>query len=279
MSFLVEPLNFEFMRNALAIAILLGILCPVVGTYLVVEQMSLMGNVISHAVLPGLSIAFFLGFNLSIGAFFAGTLSALLVAWIRSQSRVNVDAAMALVLSSFLAVGVMLVKLLRTNSIDLNGILFGEILGVTSTHVWQTLIITFLVLSLVKVFYRELLFYTFDPLGAKANGYPTNVIYFGFIAAVTLTIIASMQTVGVLLVMSLLVGPAITAYLLVKELHQMMGLGAILGIIASVSGMYMSYYLDVPSGPAIVLVIFGFFFLAFFFSPSQGILLRHSKKR
>lgn len=274
MSWLTDPLQFEFMCNALIIGVLMSILCGVVGSYLVVEHMSLMGNVISHSVLPGLSIAFFFNINLSFGAFIAGTLSALVVAWIRTQSRLNVDTAMALVLSSFLALGVMLIHLLRTNRIDLNQLLFGDILGVVRGDIWQVLIITLGILAIVALFYPEILYYTFDPLGAQASGLPVNWIYFGFIAAVTLTIIASMQTVGVLLVISLLVGPASTAYLLVKELHFMMGLGAIIGILGNVTGMYLSYYLDLPSGPSIVLVIFSFFLLAFFFSPSQGIFQR-----
>ena len=125
---------------------------------------------------------------------------------------------------------------------------------------------------LTKLFYKELEFYTFDPLGAKACGLPVNLLYFGLICAITLTIVASMQTVGVLLVMSLLVGPAITAYLLVKELSQMMLLGSIIGTSSSVIGMYCSYYFDLPSGAAIVMTIFTFFVLAFLFSPSQGLL-------
>ncbi|MDJ0688118.1 MAG: metal ABC transporter permease [Xenococcaceae cyanobacterium MO_188.B32] len=137
----------------------------------------------------------------------------------------------------------------------------------------QTAIITAIILVLTKLFYKELEFYTFDPIGAKACGLPVNLLYFGLICAITLTIVASMQTVGVLLVMSLLVGPAITAYLLVKELHQMMTLGAIIGIFSTISGMYLSYYFDLPSGAAIVMIVFGFFLLAFLFSPNQDILM------
>ncbi|MBD2184037.1 metal ABC transporter permease [Aerosakkonema funiforme] len=275
-NFLIEPLSFEFMRHALAIAILLGILCSVVGSFLIVQQMGMMGDAIAHSVLPGLSIAFFLGIDISIGAFIAGTLSALLVAWIRSQSRIKVDVAMALVLSSFLALGVTLIKILKTNKLDLHNILFGDILGVTITDVWHTLAIAVTILVLVKLFYKELLFYTFDPLGAQASGLAVTWIYLGLIAAITLTVIASMQTVGVLLIISLLIGPGISGYLLVKELHLMMGVGAVIGIIASISGMYLSYYWDIPSGPAIVLVVFGLFLLTLLFSPSQGILTRRS---
>ncbi|NES22124.1 MAG: metal ABC transporter permease [Symploca sp. SIO3E6] len=272
LNWLLEPLSFEFMRNAIAIAILLGILSAVVGSYLILQQMSMIGAVISHAVIPGLSIAFFLEINLLIGAFIAGICSALVVAGIHTRSRVKVDAAMALTLSSFLALGVLLITLLKTNRLDLSNILFGDILGVRPGDVWQTLVITVIILLLTKLFYKELLFYTFDPLGAQASGLPVKTMYFALICAITLTIVASMQIVGVLLVLALLVGPATAAYLLVKELHQMMILGAGIGMISGISGMYLSYHFDLPSGPAIVLMIFGFFLLALLLSPTQGIL-------
>lgn len=270
---LIEPLSFEFMRLALLTAILLGILCAVVGTYLIVQGMGLLGDVIAHAVLPGLAIALFFGVDIFIGAFISGTLSTFVITWIQSQSRVKVDVAMALVFSGFLALGITLITVLKSK-LDLHQFLFGDILGVTTTDVMRTGAIAILILLLVKLFYKELLFYTFDPLGAQAMGLPVTVIQFGLTAAITLTIIASMQAVGVVLVVSLLIAPGITAYLLVKELHQMMICGAIIGIISSVTGMYISYYLNVPSGAAIVLVVSGLFLLTLLFSPTQGILTR-----
>lgn len=270
-NWLIEPLSFEFMRLAIATAVMVGVLCSVVGSYLIVQRMALLGDAIAHSVLPGLAIAFFLGVDILVGAFISGTISTFVVAWIQSQSRVKIDAALGLVYSGFFALGVTLITLLRSK-LDLNSFLFGDILGVTSADALRTFIITIIVLLLVKLFYKELLFYTFDPLGAQAIGLPGNFIHFGLMAAITLTIIASMQAVGVVLVVSLLIGPGITAYLLVKELHLMMGLGAIIAVIASVSGLYISYYLNVPSGPAIVLVVSGLFLLALLFSPSQGIL-------
>ena len=275
---LIEPLSFEFMRLALLAAILLGILCAVVGTYLIVQGMGLLGDVIAHAVLPGLAIAFFFGFDIFIGAFISGTLSTFVITWIQSQSRVKVDVAMALVFSGFLALGITLITVLKSK-LDLHQFLFGDILGVTTTDVMRTGAIAILILLLVKLFYKELLFYTFDPLGAQAMGLPVTVIQFGLTAAITLTIIASMQAVGVVLVVSLLIAPGITAYLLVKELHQMMICGAIIGIISSVAGMYISYYLNVPSGAAIVLVVSGLFLLTLLFSPTQGILTRPEANR
>jgi len=273
LSWFIEPLGFEFMRNAILMAMLLGILCAVVGSYLIVQGMGLLGDVISHAVLPGLAIAFFFGVDIFLGAFISGTLSSFVIAWIQSQSRVKVDVAMAMVFSGFLALGIVLITLLGSK-LDLHSILFGDVLGVTTTDVVRTGAISIFVLFMVKLFYKELLFYTFDPLGAQAMGLPVNLMHFGLTAAITLTIIASMQAVGVVLVVSLLIGPGITAYLLVKELHQMMILGAISGVISSVSGMYISYYLNVPSGASIVLVVSGLFLLALLLSPTQGILTR-----
>ena len=275
---LMEPLGLEFMRNALAIGILIGVLSAVTGSYLIVQRMGLLGDVVAHAVLPGLAIAFYIGVDIFLGAFVAGTISTFVVAWIQSHSKIKVDTAMALVFSGFLACGVMLITILKSK-LDLHSFLFGDILGVTSTDLWRTLLIAIAVLVGVAIFYRELLFYCFDPLAAKAMGLPVHLIHFGLMAGITLTIIASMQSVGVVLVVSLLTGPAATAYLLVKELHLMMVLGAVFGVFASISGMYISYYHNVPSGSAIVLIISGMFLLAMLFSPSQGILTRRAISR
>lgn len=276
LDFFLEPLSYDFMQRAMITAILLGILCAVIGCYLIVQHMSLLGEVIAHAVLPGLAIAYYLNINIFLGAFISGVISSLVIGWIQSQSRVKVDVAMAIVFSGFLALGIILISLLKSK-LDLESFLFGEILAITQADVIRTLIITITLLFLVKIFYKELLFYTFNPLGAQAVGLPVNLINFGLISALTLTIIASMQVVGVVLVVSLLVGPGITAYLLVKELHQMMGLGAIIGVFSSVCGIYASYYLNVPSGAAIVLIVSVLFLIALLFSPSQGILTRQRK--
>lgn len=273
LNLLLEPLSYEFMRQAISIAIMLGILCAVVGSYLIVQRMGLLGEVIAHAVLPGLAIAFYLGIDIFIGAFISGTLSTFIIAWIQSQSRLKVDVAMGIVFSGFLAFGIMLITLLESK-IDLHNFLFGDILGVNNNDVIRVLLISFFVLIFVIVFYKELLFYTFNPLGAQASGLPVKLIHFGLISAIALTIIASMQAVGVVLVISLLIGPASTAYLLVRELHQMMIVGGIFGAFSSVAGMYVSYYLNVPSGAAIVLVATAAFVIVLLFSPSQGILTR-----
>lgn len=278
-NFFFEPLQFAFMRDALLMGAILGVLCAVTGSYLIVRQMSMIGDVIAHSVMPGLSLAFFWGWDLTVGAFIAGLLSAILVAVVEQRSPVKVDAAMSLTLTSFFACGILLIARLRTNQVDLTKLLFGDILEVTPSDVGRTAVITLLILVLVKLFYKELLFYSFDPLGAQASGLPVQWLYLGLISAITLTIVATMQVVGVLLVTALLIGPAITAYLWVKELHQMMLLGGMFGALATVGGMYASYYFDLPSGPAIVLVIFTGFLVTLLFSPRQGLLTQQGRSR
>jgi manganese/iron transport system permease protein len=270
---IIEPLSLAFMQRALMLGILLGILCAIVGSYMVVQQMGMLAHAISHSVMAGLPIAYVVGVALSFGALVAGIVSALVLYVIESRSRVKTDAAMALILTSFVATGVMLVSIIPgANRIDLLHVLFGNILGVTMTEIWWTLAVTAIGITLMRLFFKELLFYTFDPKGAQASGLPVHWYNVALIVAMTVTIVVCLPTVGALLVVALLVAPAVTAYLLVKELHHMMWVGAVIGSLSSVIGMYLSYYLDAPSGAAIVLVAFCFFCLAFCLSPSDGLL-------
>jgi manganese/iron transport system permease protein len=270
---LIEPLQYSFMQRSLIIAIITGIICAVVGSYLMVQRLALLGDAISHSVLPGLAIAFLVGGNIFVGAFIAGIVSTICINIIRTRSQIKEDAAMGIVFSAFFALGITLITVIqKDNKIDLNHFLFGNILGVTDTDVRDTLIIAAIVILIVVLLYKELLFYTFDKQGAQAVGLPVNLLDFGLMILIGLTIVASLKAVGVVLVLSLLITPAATAYLLVSRLHLMMMLGVIFGIISSISGMYLSYFYNLPSGPAIVLVASGLFVLAFLFSPSQGLL-------
>ncbi len=269
---LISPLQYGFMQRSLVVAIIVGLLCAIVGSYLMVQRLALLGDAISHSVLPGLAIAFMIGANIFIGAFIAGVVSTLAIAWIRTRSPIKEDAAMGIVFSAFFALGITLITVIqKDNKIDLNHFLFGNILGVTTNEVRDTAIIAITVLLVVFALYKELLFYTFDPSGAQAAGLPVNQLNFGLMLLIALTIVASMKSVGVILVLSLLITPGATAYLLVKRLHEVMILGAAIGIISSISGMYLSYFFNLPSGPAIVLVVSGLFLLALLFSPSHGI--------
>ncbi|MBF2034350.1 MAG: metal ABC transporter permease [Leptolyngbyaceae cyanobacterium T60_A2020_046] len=277
MDWVTDPLRYEFMRLALVSGALVGVLCPVVGALLIVQRMALISNVVAHSVLPGLVIAYAVRWPLLIGALVSGLLSTTVIAWVRSHSRIKADAIMALVLSSFFALGVVCITLFRTR-LNLEALLFGDILSVTPTDLWQVGAIVAIVVLAVRSFYKELLFFTFDRGGAEAAGLPVHHIDLGLTVATTLAIVASLKTVGVILVVAMVVGPAITAYLWVRELHTMLMLGAALGILESLLGIYASFYLDLPSGAAISLTIFAIFGLSFAVSPTQGGLQRWLKR-
>ncbi|MGF1495339.1 MAG: metal ABC transporter permease [Elainellaceae cyanobacterium] len=276
---LLDPLQYSFMQRSLLVAVTVGIICSVVGSYLMVQRLALLGDAISHSLLPGLAIAFLLGINIYVGAFIAGVVSTVLISWIHRRSPIKEDAAMGIVFSAFFALGITLITAIqRDNKIDLNHFLFGNILGVTAGEVRDTAIIAVLVLLGVVMLYKELLFYSFDPLGAQAAGLPTNLLSSGLMVLIALTVVASLKSVGVILVLALLITPSATAYLLVSRLHHVMLLGSGIGVFASVSGMYLSYFINLPSGPAIVLVAFSLFFLAFLFSPRYGVLTHRPAK-
>ncbi|MEN9221685.1 MAG: metal ABC transporter permease [Thermostichus sp. BF3_bins_97] len=261
---LLDPLSFAFMQRSLLVAVAVGILCAVVGSYLLVQSLALLGDAISHSLLPGLALAYLFGLNLFVGAFVAGVISAMLIQWIRSASPIKADAAMGIVFSAFFALGIVLITLIQRRArIDLNHFLFGNILGVNAADVLTVVGIALLVLGLVALFFKELTFYSFDPLGAKAAGLPTDKLGWGLMVLTSLTLVASMKAVGVLLVLAMLITPAATAYLWVPQLQQVMLLGSLFGVSASLIGMYASYYLNIASGPAIVLVASSWFGLAF----------------
>ncbi len=260
----IEPLSYGFMQRSLGIAIVVGIIGAIVGSYLMVQRLALLGDAISHSVLPGLALAFWFNVNIFLGAFLAGILSVVLITWIHRRSPIKEDAAMGIVFSSFFALGITLITTIqKDNKIDLNHFLFGNILGVTGQDVWETALLGIIIVAVVILFYKELLFYTFDPEGAEATGLPVGKLNLGLMVLIALTVVASLKAVGVILVLALLVIPSATAYLWVPRLHQVMGLGAVVGVVASVSGMYLSYWQNLPSGPAIVLVAAGFFFITF----------------
>lgn len=272
-NFFLEPLQYAFMQRSLIVAVIVGIICAVVGSYLMVQRLALLGDAISHSVLPGLAIAFLLNINIFLGAFIAGLISTLCINVIRNYSKIKEDAAMGIVFSAFFALGITLITVIqKDNKIDLNHFLFGNILGVSFGDVRDTIIIAIFVLLIVILFYKELLFYTFDQLGAEAVGLPVKLLDTGLMVLIGLTIVASLKAVGVILVLSLLITPPATAYLLVDRLHQMMFIGVLIGVISSISGMYLSYYFNLPSGATIVLMATFFFIISFLFSPKQGII-------
>ena len=252
---LIDPLKYSFMQRSILVAILIGLLCSVVGSYLMVQRLALLGDAISHSVMPGLAIAFSLGIPMIIGALGAAILSTIIIAWIKTELPLKEDTAIGIVFASFFAIGIIFISIIqKNNKIDLNHFLFGNILSVSVEDVISTSLIFILVLGVTISLYKELLFFTFDNISAEVVGLPIKQLNFSLMILITLTTVASMKVVGVVLVLALLIIPSASAYLLVKRLHQIMTLGACLGIISSITGMYISYYFNLPSGPSIVMI-------------------------
>lgn len=271
--FIEDLLQYDFLQKALFTSIMVGIICGVIGSFIVLRGMSLIGDAISHAVLPGVAISYMLGINFFYGAVVTGILTAVGIGYINQNSRIKNDAAIGIVFSSAFAIGVILIAK-ANSSIDLNRILFGNVLSVRPSDMWMTLIIGAIVLLTVIIFYKELLVSTFDPTFAASYGLPNKLIHYVIMVLLTLVTVASLQTVGIILVVAMLITPASTAYLLTNRLSIMIVLASLFGALSSVIGLYVSFVYNVSSGAAIVLVTTVFFLLAFFFSPKEGLVIR-----
>ena len=278
--FYQDLLQYEFLQKALFTSIMVGIICGVIGSFIVLRGMALIGDAISHAVLPGVAISYMLGINFFYGAVVTGMLTAVGIGYINQNSRIKNDSAIGIVFSAAFALGVILIAKANTST-DLNRILFGNVLAVRSSDMWMTLIIGAIVLLTVILFYKELLVSTFDPTFAAAYGLPNRFIHYVIMILLTMVTVASLQTVGIILVVAMLITPASTAYLLTNRLWMMILLAAIFGAISSVIGLYFSFVYNLSSGAVIVLVATALFLIAFLFSPKQGMLWRslRSKKK
>lgn len=236
-----------------------------------------MGDAISHAVLPGVAISYMLGINYFYGAVFTGVLTALAIGAISQNSRVKGDASIGIVFSAAFALGIILITKAQSAT-DLTQILFGNVLHVRTSDMWLTLIVGCIVLLTVVLFYKELLVSSFDETMAEVYGLKTRLIHYGIMVLLTLVTVASLQTVGVILVVSLLITPASTAYLLSNRLSTMIVLSSIFGALSSLMGIYFSYVYNLPSGPVIALAATVIFVLVLIFSPKEGVLLKIMKK-
>ncbi len=272
-AFYQDLLHYEFLQKALFTSIMVGIICGVIGSFIILRGMALIGDAISHAVLPGVAISYMIGINFFYGAVITGILTALGIGYINQNSRIKNDSAIGIVFSAAFAIGVILIAK-ANSSINLDRILFGNVLSVRSSDMWMTLIIGAIVLLTVIFFYKELLVSTFDPTFAAAYGLPNKLIHYVIMILLTMVTVASLQTVGVILVVAMLITPAATAYLLTNRLWFMIVLAALFGAISSIIGLYYSFVYNLPSGAVIVLVATALFLLAFFFSPKQGLLWR-----
>lgn len=266
-------MQYNFLQTALITSILVGIMSGIIGSFIILRGMSLMGDAISHAVLPGVAVAYMLGINILLGASIFGILAALLIGLVTLKSKLKNDTAIGIVFSAFFALGFILISLAESAT-NLHHILFGNVLAVSDSDLVTTAIVLAIVLIFVVVFYKELLITSFDNTFAQAYGLKTQIMHYALMLVLTLVTVTALQTVGIILIVAMLITPAATAYLLTNRLSHMMTVAAIFSVISSVIGLYMSYTFNWASGPAIVLTAAVFFSLAFLFSPKQGIIFK-----
>ncbi|WP_407081144.1 metal ABC transporter permease [Evansella halocellulosilytica] len=267
-------MKYSYLQNAMIAAIFVGIICGVIGCYIILRGMALMGDAISHAVLPGVVIAYMLGASFFIGAVITGVLTALAIGYISQNSRIKEDSAIGIMFTAMFALGVVMITALQGTSVDLWHILFGNVLAVSRTELWITMGIGIFVIGSILIFYRPLLLSTFDETMAKASGLPVKFIHYMLMLLLSLVTVASLQTVGIILVVAMLITPGATAYLLTERFSVMLILSALFGVISAVCGLFFSVIYDVSSGASIVLVASVLFLLAFFFAPKQGLIPR-----
>ena len=272
-----EPFQYGFMQRALLTSIVVGAVCGVLSCFVVLKRWALLGDAISHAVLPGVALAYLLNLPFFLGAFVSGAITSLGIGAIERNTRIKEDAAMGIMFTGAFALGVVIISQIATST-HLMHILFGNVLGVRTPVLLLTLAAGSITLATVFLFYKEFLLYVFDPVQASALGMNTALLHYGLMLLLTLTIVASLETVGIILVVAMLITPGATAYLLVNTLPRMMAVAALVGVVSAVAGLYISFDRNIASGGTIVLVATGIFGLAFLFGP-QGILARALRRR
>ncbi len=277
-AWLVEPFAFGFMQKALVASVIVGVVCAVIGCYIVLRSMAFLGDALAHAILPGVAAAYLLGVNLLAGALVAGLLVAVGISYVSRAGTIKEDTAIGIFFAAALALGVVLISTVHTYAVDLTHVLFGNVLGVTAADLWVTALLGLGVLVAVLLLYKQLLVVSFDPVLGKTLGLRVHALRTGLFLMLAVAIVVALQTVGVALVAAMLIIPPATAYLLTRRLPAMMALSALLGVIPAVGGLYASYYLGVSTGGAIVLVASFIFVIAFLFAPAKGVVWRARRR-
>lgn len=272
LDWLIAPLSYGFMQRGLIASVLVGVLCAVVGCYIVLRSMAFLGDALAHGILPGVAIAYLLQINLTIGALAAGIAVALGIALLSRQGTIKEDTAIGILFAASLSLGVLLISTIRTYAVDLTHILFGNVLGVSPSDLWLIGGLACVVLTVIVLLYKEFLVLSFDPVHAAALRLPTGLLRNLMLILLALTIVVSLQIVGVGLVAAMLVTPGATAYLVTRRLSSMMLLAAGLGAFSGIVGLYLSFYFNVASGAAVVLTATGLFVLVFLLAPRKGLL-------
>lgn len=281
-SFLPAPLadafDYGFMRRALLAALVVGSVCGVLSCFVILKRWALLGDAISHAVLPGVAVAYLLGWPFFIGAFLTGAATSVGIGFLERHTRLKADAAMGLMFTAAFALGVVIISQIATST-HLMHVLFGNVLGVGMNALALILVAGVVAVGATLVFYRELFVYTFDEVHARALGMNTTVIHYGLILLLTLTIVASLETVGIVLVVAMLITPGATAYLLTDRLPRMIPLAALFGAASAVIGLLIAFHYDVASGGAMVLVATALFAVTLLVAPRHGFLGRLLRRR
>ncbi|HVP05838.1 MAG TPA: metal ABC transporter permease [Dehalococcoidia bacterium] len=277
--YLTDPLQYDFMKRALVEVILMGAVTGAIGAYIVLRGLAFIGDALSHAIFPGIVIAFLLGQGIFFGALIFGILTSISIGIVSTSQRVKEDSAIGVLFAGSFALGIVLISSSKNFTRDLASFLFGNVLGVTTHDIVLSAIAGAVVIVLIAVFYRELLITSFDRAGAEAMGLPVLVLDLMLLVLISLTIVVSLRAVGNILVVAMLVTPAATARLLTDRLPVMIGLGALIGVVSGIVGLYVSYYNDVAAGGTIVLVATAAFGLAWLFAPNTGYVTTRVVKR
>ena len=280
-----DPFQYEFMVKALGVGALVGVVCAVLSCFITLKGYSLLGDAVSHSVLPGVVLAYLIGLPFAIGAFVFGLLSVLLIGWVKSNTRLRDDAIIGIVFTAFFGLGIILISKLPVlvplagrwlghvpPLLDVKSILFGNVLGIADADIVQTVIAGGLTLVLILILRRDLLLFCFDPNHARAIGLNTRALYYLLLSLLALTIIAALQTIGVVLVVGMLVTPGAIAYMLTDRFDRMLGIAVGASVAACIAGIYASYYLNIATGGSIVFILSMIFLAALALSPKQGLL-------
>ena len=277
-TFISDLIEYPFLQQALGISLILGIACGMVGCFIVLRGLALMGDAISHAVLPGVALSYILNISYFFGAVVFGIMAALGISFVQHNSKIKVDSAIGIVFSAFLALGILMVTKIQS-AINLNNILFGNVLTITPSDRILTIVVAGIVIAAIFLFFKELQLSTFDPVMAETSGLSVNLINYMLMLLLTLITVVSLQTVGVILVVSLLITPASTAFLLTKSLKSMLWVSALIGATSAAIGLFFSVTYNLPSGVVIVLTATIIFLVVFFFHPKNGLLWKFINKK
>ena len=260
--YIVGPFQYGFMVRALIVSVLVGVMCPVLGAYVITRGRAFMGDALAHSVLPAMVVAFLLGISPFFAAVPAGIVIALLMGSVARRTGISEDTSIGIIFAGMFALGLVMLSTSNNITVNIEDLLLGQVLGVSQTDVFVLLGLTALVIAGLYAFHRQLVYTTFDPVGAKVVGIGTGLIEYVLLALLALVIVIGIQAAGIVLVMAMLITPAAAAYLIAKRFTGVMIIGALIGALSAVAGLYLSFHADLPSGPSMALVATGIFAVA-----------------